>query len=323
MVRIVLKRTLSESNKKVLELTNFKELWENIGSPLNVALWAVYHNGYDNRPTLDQIQSIKADKIFVIDQEGECIDWVYADERIYVWDSSFIDHPRFFPFFWWWQLVKDVERDQNALQLLTETPTYHFEGMLGQQKQTSDLIYNELKDDTRVLLNYFCKSGKWLPIGNPVVDNAFRNTSGELVEYNSEKQQANISTFIPAEIYNQSWFTIITESRPTDLFFTEKTAKPILAKRLFVFFGAQHSLSVLHKLGFKTFGNVIDESYDDIADNNKRWEMALEQIKYLLNQNPVKISEKIAQIVEHNHQVLLNLPTIDSIVAQMKDILYE
>jgi hypothetical protein len=306
-----------------LELTNYRPLWEDIGSPLNAAVWVVYHNGQENRPTLEQILSIKADKIFIVDQEGECVDWVYADERIYVWDSSFIDHPRFFPFFWWFNQVKEVESYQNALQLITKIPTYHFEAMLGQQKQTSDLIYNELKDDTRVLLNYFCKTDKWLPIGNATADNAFRGTSGELVEYNDNRQTTNISTFISAEIYNQSWFTIVTESRPTDLFFSEKTAKPILAKRMFVFFGAQHSLGTLHKLGFKTFSNIIDESYDDIADDNKRWEMALEQVKFLLNQDPVKISEKIALIVEHNHQVLLDLPSINSIAEQMKAILYK
>lgn len=301
-----------------MELTNYELLWRGLGSPSNVAVWLVYHNVYKNRPTLEQIRSLDADKIFVVDQEGLCADWVDADERIYVWDSTYRKHPRFFPYFWWWDTTHDVARDQQLLEKLNPKPQYHFEAMLGYQKPTADIVYKNFKDDSRVLLNYFYKSNVWLPSGNAAADGVFTGTSGELVEYNSDKQQANRSTFIPTAIYNQSWFSVVTESRPSDIFFTEKTAKPLLSKRLFVFFGAKHSLWVLHQLGFKTFSSVIDESYDSIEDDQQRWQAAADQIKFLLEQDPGAVYQQILPVLEYNQQLFQSINWNNQMEEQMK-----
>jgi hypothetical protein len=54
---------------------------------------------------------------------------------------------------------------------------------------------------------------------------------------------------------------------------TEKTAKPIWAKRLFVMFGTPGFLKKLHELGFKTFDHVIDESYDSMLNAQQNEDM--------------------------------------------------
>jgi hypothetical protein len=98
---------------------------------------------------------------------------------------------------------------------------------------------------------------------------------------------------------------LVTETSGSRIFLTEKTAKPILASRLFIIIGACGILAKLKILGFKTFDCVIDESYDNIEDDITRWEAAMEQVRYLCNQPPHRIISKICHIVSHNKKLIL------------------
>lgn len=57
---------------------------------------------------------------------------------------------------------------------------------------------------------------------------------------------------------------------------TEKVVKPICHNQFFVIIGPPHTLKELKKMGYKTFDRVIDESYDDIEDNQKRIEKVID-----------------------------------------------
>jgi hypothetical protein len=89
-------------------------------------------------------------------------------------------------------------------------------------------------------------------------------------------------------------------------FYTEKTVKPILARRLFVAFVGQHYIRNLHNLGFQTFHGIIDESYDEEPDMTKRYQMAYEQMQYLFTQPQDVILEQIRPIVEYNYHYMLS-----------------
>lgn len=79
--------------------------------------------------------------------------------------------------------------------------------------------------------------------------------------------------------YNRTCFSLVVESlvQRTD-FITEKTFKPIAFKHPFMVFGQIDTLSNLHKLGFETFNNLFDESYDKISDVNKKIDKLIENI---------------------------------------------
>jgi len=118
----------------------------------------------------------------------------------------------------------------------------------------------------------------------------------------------NLGESIPIDVYRNSWYSLVAETlghRST--FLTEKTAKPILLKRLFVLFGSQGSLSKLHRVGFKTFHDVIDESYDLEEDPIKRWSMAFEQVIKLSLLDHYSVYKKIQPILEHNYQRILDI----------------
>ena len=79
----------------------------------------------------------------------------------------------------------------------------------------------------------------------------------------------NISTNLPhSDFYIQSFLHVVTESvyHYPSTFISEKTWKPISSKRPFIIIGPVGSLQNLHNLGFKTFNNFWDESYDTISD---------------------------------------------------------
>ena len=83
---------------------------------------------------------------------------------------------------------------------------------------------------------------------------------------------------------------------------TEKTFKPIAMGMPFIIVGTQGSLRYLRSYGFKTFGDLWDESYDDEPDDSKRIEKIAQVLKLLdgLEEHRQDIFDTAQEIVEHN-----------------------
>jgi len=112
-----------------------------------------------------------------------------------------------------------------------------------------------------------------------------------------------VSHSIPLGIYQNSWYSIVAETNPANSnFLTEKTAKPLFEKKLFVLFGSRGLLARLHSQGYKTFSSIIDESYDQEPVDQKRWGMAFEQVVKLSVQDHAAVYRQIEPILEHNHK---------------------
>lgn len=114
--------------------------------------------------------------------------------------------------------------------------------------------------------------------------------------------EMSISQVIPIGVYNKTAYSLVAETNIDNdyVFFTEKTVKPILSKRLFITLGNKHTLKRLRELGFKTFDSVIDESYDSIDDHESRFGLALTQLNLLCGWDQAEVLEKCRAIVEHN-----------------------
>ena len=81
---------------------------------------------------------------------------------------------------------------------------------------------------------------------------------------------------------------------------TEKTFKPIAMGMPFVIVGTQGSLKYLRSYGFRTFGDLWDESYDDEPDDSKRIEKIAQVLKQLEHSDHQNIFESAHEIIEHN-----------------------
>ena len=85
---------------------------------------------------------------------------------------------------------------------------------------------------------------------------------------------------------------------------TEKTFKAIALEMPFVLIATAGSLEYLRSYGFKTFGNIFDESYDEETDDIRRIERVTKLLKELDNlttKERQQIHRACLPIVEHNY----------------------
>ena len=118
-----------------------------------------------------------------------------------------------------------------------------------------------------------------------------------------ENMDNSVSGLVPWEIYNHTWFSVVCETLGKDRVFlsAEKTAKCFQARRLFVVLAIQGFLQHYRNWGFETFGDIIDESYDNEPDDIVRWSKAFEQVKWLCGQDLPALLQKLKPKLDHNH----------------------
>jgi hypothetical protein len=95
----------------------------------------------------------------------------------------------------------------------------------------------------------------------------------------------------------------------SSIFISEKTYKCLAVKHPFVIFGRPGIIKGLHKLGFKTFSPYFNESYDDIIDDDERFDAIFNEITRLIHLSDdewVEILKNIQLILEHNHSLFFN-----------------
>jgi len=88
-------------------------------------------------------------------------------------------------------------------------------------------------------------------------------------------------------------------------FLTEKTFKPIRHGQPFVIFGTAHSLATLRKLGYRTYDQYIDNSYDTVTDNTERFIKLIDTVHNLSNQDLHTWFEQLADDARHNQELFV------------------
>lgn len=116
--------------------------------------------------------------------------------------------------------------------------------------------------------------------------------------------------------YTNSLFSIVTETyfNSKIIHLTEKTFKPIINRHPFIMIASSGTLGKIKEFGFKTFDSIIDESYDNIIDDNERFEKIFNLIEEIATWNQkkrVKVSNQIKDIVDYNYELLQNRDTIE------------
>ena len=108
-----------------------------------------------------------------------------------------------------------------------------------------------------------------------------------------------------------SYLHIVTETMvsndPNQIFFSEKTFKPIVFMRPFVLVNRVGALKELKKMGFETFSDILDESYDDIFNNEQRVIAAMNSAIDFFTKPKEELNKILIAILdrlEHNHVIL-------------------
>lgn len=121
-----------------------------------------------------------------------------------------------------------------------------------------------------------------------------------------------LSQIIAQQLYNQCYIDIVTETAGLypDLFYiSEKLSKTLVVGMPFLVFGCRHFLQHLKKLGFRTYSQWLDESYDDIEDSTVRALAivdALKQFSSLPENKKIQFLHESQDISEHNRRLALD-----------------
>jgi hypothetical protein len=257
------------------------------------------------------------------------------DSRIHYWDRSGVDfvntgvlnhavkHMRVHRIETFFDEIRRLYRQMpqdllNQIQYLQPRPLY-FDALLGNSKPHRDLVQQHLLGrypDQCLIRSYHGVSGPqdiqphhytWPhDIDDKTITSPDRWFAAQLVPYHGIP--AMICLIVPIEIYNQCAYSVVAETLTHNSFsfFTEKVAKPILGRRLFVVFAGQYYLRNLRSLGFETFDGVIDESYDLEPDPQERWRQALDQIDLLMTLDQRDVLQQVRHTCEHNFNVMMD-----------------
>lgn len=115
--------------------------------------------------------------------------------------------------------------------------------------------------------------------------------------------------FVP-EHYENSYCNLVLETlydadQSGGTFLSEKTFKPIRHGQPFVVFGTANSLKVLRHLGYKTFDQFLDNTYDLIDNNTDRFSKTIDTVCALKQQDLHYWFVKCEQDIKHNQQLFL------------------
>lgn len=117
------------------------------------------------------------------------------------------------------------------------------------------------------------------------------------------------SSYIPTYLNYNSFCNVVTETcfyGSNINFITEKTEKCFSAGQPFIIISNPYFLKKLKELGYKTFSDFWDESYDEEEDDEVRMEMIFDEIKKinLLSYDELsKIYSEMIPILKHNQKI--------------------
>jgi len=103
--------------------------------------------------------------------------------------------------------------------------------------------------------------------------------------------------YLNVEAQTKCYFNVVTETwfdhDPTRMYYSEKIFKPITCLQPFILVGQPFSLRLLRDMGFKTFGNFIDESYDETINKIERLDKIMEVVKKIYSMSQAELNDML------------------------------
>lgn len=111
---------------------------------------------------------------------------------------------------------------------------------------------------------------------------------------------------ISQEYLNYS-LELVVETTSNCVFITEKTVRPLSTGMPFLMISAPNTLQYLHDIGFKTYNEYIDESYDKELDLDKRIDIITDMLSNSSKEDWIDIRNKSKDIQFHNLENFLKI----------------
>lgn len=231
----------------------------------------------------------------------------FADHELFYWQSSVVHNKRFMP----------------GCSFHTRIRNYEFTALSRVHKWWRGTIMTYLRD------NNFLNKSRWsynivsiddLPSNNPIRLSEFPGLKEQLdifVRYAPyacdamSAEEHNSHWNLVPEHYEDAYCNLVLETlydaeQSNGAFITEKTFKPIRHAQPFIIFGTPNSLATLKKLGYRTFDNFLDNSYDSITNNTDRFKQTIKIIEQLSSSNLHTWYLSCKEDILHNQELFLS-----------------
>lgn len=131
-----------------------------------------------------------------------------------------------------------------------------------------------------------------------------------------KKPLVDSSWVLDHQFYQQTFCSIIGETsyRSDKPNFSEKTFRAICNGHPFILIGGQHSLQFLRNLGFDTYDDIFDNSYDTVKDPTQRLLAVFDAIDQISNKDMTQL-DQIKQSLYHRR--LKNIQTYSNLYDQL------
>jgi hypothetical protein len=175
---------------------------------------------------------------------------------------------------------------QHPFLLLMNMPRWH-----------RDLIIERLADVLPQSLYSYKYQNKF--IDNDVFDGDLRPWR---CHYHPDWYNTTCFSVVAESYMRSSNWALHPESYKTEV--SEKIFKPIIFRQPFVVYGSVDSLKYLHNQGFQTFPEWFDESYDDIVDDQHRFDAVTAVVIDAVNcynNNEFVVDSALEEKLTYNH----------------------
>jgi hypothetical protein len=124
--------------------------------------------------------------------------------------------------------------------------------------------------------------------------------------------------------YTTCWWDVVLETLFDDdrWHLTEKTLRPIACGKPFLLAATPGSLQYLRTYGFRTFGDIVDESYDQIQDPVQRLEAivdVMDHIRQLSTAERLRMQRELYDITAHNQRRFFSAEFIHDVWQELRD----
>lgn len=111
----------------------------------------------------------------------------------------------------------------------------------------------------------------------------------------------------PPKFYDKVAADVFVETETETLRYTEKTWKPLFHEKICLGFGGEGYYTHLKQLGFELHNDLIDYSFDTIADTDERFEMYYQQVKKVITYPLKELLNKTKKQREANRKNCMRL----------------
>lgn len=212
--------------------------------------------------------------------------WEYPTHRTDFYWIEHVDWFRFNESLWWRALGYHQYRPNKTLSKRAFMP-------MNQRRDFRDSLYNTMK---------------------PLLDDCIWSYMDKILPGDADREQfPEWQRFLNPSWYDSTYCSIVAESTMKEIWTTEKSFKPIGFYHPFLVLSAPAHLEKIKSLGFATFDNIFDESYDSTFDLEKRCQQIYDNI------SSIKLSDydtETQKRLEHNHDHFFNQPLVESIIEK-------